>query len=82
MKYLTKHLPTGREMMEFSLKEALQDQSVLDKVTEQQLNDLIREYPYASWLHVLMNLMWCAGSTYFFVKAVHVKQSASTGIRD
>ena len=39
--------------MDFSLTEALQDQSVLDDMSEQQLDNLIREYPYTSWLHVL-----------------------------
>lgn len=36
----------------------------------------------ASWLHVLMNLLWCAGCVYFFSKAIHVKQSVSAGIQD
>lgn len=42
--------------MDFSLTEALQDQSVLDSMSEQQLDNLIREYPYTSWLHVLKAL--------------------------
>jgi O-antigen/teichoic acid export membrane protein len=36
----------------------------------------------ASWLHVVMNLIWCAGCFYFFFKTAGVKKPGTTGIQD
>lgn len=37
----------------FSLEKVLKDPGELDTVSIETLDDLIREYPYASWLHIL-----------------------------
>lgn len=38
----------------------------------------------ASWLHVLVNLVWCGGCVYFFAKAVnlHMKPKIPDDVED